>query len=741
MPVADASNWLEADPETGIFKPNDGLIRRFLLFIYEGAEAGKDGFTPGIWDTALKAAQWHLNDQLLLKDLQATPKAYVKRLPGISACDAKMLVKRKDAQNDGDVDIQANLNSMIDSETMLRGLRFLYSWATDDDFSHVGLARLTFKAEFRHSIATCARGEDLRYDMLASMFTVLLPKLGHLGTTALCFITNGGKNNRSGKKTTTGMIPHNNPLLCAVAAIGLLLIFRWQIQREPHPVFIDYTTLFRVYLYKSSITNAVSMSYKVMHAAFTSFFKYLGVVVSSVTHYGRHEAYQDMDLNNVSTAQVDRLANRVHDAKANSYALNLPLQALSERGGGCPDATKDKRGAHVDLLSDEEFCSHVEEFILDDVAPWLRTEKVNLAAAVAEAARTKSKTEMGKRHLFAGQGSLNAVMFAISVAVVAAAARPRDGQGRIIEGEKHMAALFPNNPVYQLPCFLGEPFAKICAAVRAAENREMGRSNARAEVAAASPVLQRVREELAPLRQATDERFSQLEGKVDLMLSLLSQKAAVPEPVPTTTAAVTAQATTAAVTAQATVLFSIPASVSTQSAAKMTSGTRHRRDKAINYALGHFRLKELSTYATAQSLFDDYTIGVNGNKSIKQLESEGKSWRGYDGAKQRWSELSVIFRFLDRYEALPGSSAIAAVQELQRRLDAVGFQGRSIKPNWHGLIKELRTEPDERARKRQRQATSLAASEPPPWATVNEGGVAPEEDPRLHHRVADAMGL
>lgn len=271
MTVKDASNWLITDGETGQVTPNDGLIRRFLIYIYEGAAAKKEGFTTGIWDTALKASQWHLNALLLQKDLAATPKAYVKRLAGVTVMDSQMLTMHKDAQNDGMVDIQERLNSMIDSDTMLRGMRFLYSFATNDDFSYCGLDRLTFAAEIRHSISTCARGEDLRYDMLASMFTVRLPTLGPDGATALCFIANEGKNNRSGKKTTTGMIPHDNPLLCPVSPIGLLLIFRWQIQREPHPVFTDYTTLFRVYLYRSAMTHAASVSYKVMHAVFSDF--------------------------------------------------------------------------------------------------------------------------------------------------------------------------------------------------------------------------------------------------------------------------------------------------------------------------------------------------------------------------------------------------------------------------------------------------------------------------------------
>lgn len=456
-----------------------------------------------------------------------------------------------------------------------------------------------------------------------------------------------------------------------------------------------------------------------------------------------------MDLNNVPPAQVDRIANRVNDAKHNSYALNLPVKALSERGGGSPDNTRDKRGAHVQLLADESFLSLVHDFIFKEVAPWLLTEKTNLDEALAAAARTKCKKEKGKRKLFAAQGSFNAVLFVLVTAVAAAAARPRDKNGKVMEYELYMAAFFPSHPVYQLSFFsvANEAFARIRGIVRTAEDAEIGRVTATAAAAAASPILQRVREELGPIQA----QQGVLEKKVDAMLSILVEMKASASALPVSEQAAATATPTVTVVGQSTAAAEQWPIVTEHhedpvESTSTSASTRRRRDSVIVYSEGHVRMKELKFYPDAQSIFDDCFTGLNGTKSIKALEAEGTSWRSYDNGRKRFHELSFFIRFLERQAALPGSSHAAAVLELQRRVDTLGSCGRSTCPNWHGLIKQLNQEPEEQARKRPRRSSSVDTSAPSaaPWAEEDvpiEGAYALEEDPHLHGHVATSQGL
>jgi len=61
MSIGEASNWLKVD-EYDVTTINDGLIQRFLMYIYEGVVDPKEAeFTPNLWETSLKACQWFLN--------------------------------------------------------------------------------------------------------------------------------------------------------------------------------------------------------------------------------------------------------------------------------------------------------------------------------------------------------------------------------------------------------------------------------------------------------------------------------------------------------------------------------------------------------------------------------------------------------------------------------------------------------------------------------------------------------
>ena len=755
MTMEAASNWLIVNDISGETKPNDQLIKRFLMYIYEGVASNEDGFTTNLWDTSLKACQWFLDKQLTMKELKKSGTGYVKSLPGITECDKLCIKKRQNMENDGggNVDIQENLNSVVSSVDMIQGMKQLYSF---DRFPELEISsdflRLTLMTQLRHAVACASRGEDLRYEVLASMFTSTLRTLGPResgGVEALCYIANCGKVNRSGRKTTHGFIPHMNALLCGVALIGFLLIYRWQIAKEDHPDFTDYTTLFGCHLYRSPTDMSKSVSYETMRNIFTAFFKFLKCVVNAVTHYPRHEAYQEMDANGVRAEDVDRLANRVKDAKSNSYALNLPVPSVAERGGRRLDDLNGPGPAHMQALP-----LVTSEHLNELTQGWILEEMRKVEEALETAARSASpSTQMRKFKLFAAKGSLAAVVFALKVCILAAAARPRDEFGHIVTESEPLFKKFPGFPPFQLPFFKSASFMILVRSVRQHEDNEIQGT----PTANITPVVTRVREAVEPLRTAVSNGF------LGFKLDLEAERAARQE----------SDKKNASLEGMIRFHFSgaplshgdghVHTTVQGQSGVQDSSvlpESSQEEEEAqargylcpLDFSKGHLPVKPLSSHVDIASICTDYITGINGTQSVKSLEAGGKKWRGWKGGAQRFNEYAVIYRLLDRQAEALGSYDEATKSLHKLVTEQFPPRGKSRSHNWKAAIKYLREqeklEYGEHLPKRIKRGMGLPSRPPQVEDEVfidfhRDGSVieAPEVDPRLHDAVAGFMGL
>ena len=105
-----------------------------------------------------------------------------------------------------------------------------------------------------------------------------------------------------------------------------------------------------------------------------------------------------------------------------------------------------------------------------------------------------------------------------------------------------------------------------------------------------------------------------------------------------------------------------------------------------------------SAKTTVAELWEEYTTGVNGGSSVRELTSQYKTkWRTYPGGKQAWAWHKIIYDAIE-LRMHDGETEAAAIAALQERLSAhtkpppqQGKRGR--KPalaNWKGLVAELR---------------------------------------------------
>ena len=468
MTVEEARTWV--DPIT--HEVNEVLITRFLTWIGDGALDGlvvtrqENGratqyeFTANLYSTALKAAAKHLSSELSRNGLSKKAKGFITSLPGIGEFVANIKDGKVAADNDDCVDLQAEIREQkIDPEKNLRCFNLL--WGFDPTLDLAPIPRLVLHVTRTFTEALVARGEDARFHHLASMFTKQLPGVGPTreGAVALCFVTNQGKVNRSGRRMYTGGLPHYNPLLDFVSAIGHDFVYRWQVSKERCPNFGDFTTMFAAKLCRSSQSCTHSASYESQLDAFKALWKCLDVAPQEKTHYGRGAAHVNLDERNVLPEFIDRLANRLFDAKHSSYTLNLPRDALLG-SAACPGDVRNHACYNPPHTSVQ-----ISDDALFELLPWLKAERAKLHAALLEA-EGMSFAEKKKARLFCLQGGFDAIKFVVSTLIQVAAARPRDARGVIVATSKRMCELFTNNPVFHFSSRPARPFLRFVARLR-----------------------------------------------------------------------------------------------------------------------------------------------------------------------------------------------------------------------------------------------------------------------------------
>jgi len=522
MTVEDARRWV--DPVTNLV--NEKLITRFLTWIGEAALDGltetrqvkgravKYKFTSNLYTTALKAAAMHLNKELANLDIAKKTKGFITSLPGIGELVTRIRDREVQADNDDFVDLQAEIREQkIDPKKNLEGFSLL--WGFDPKLNLPPIPRLSLHVTRTLTEALAARGEDTRFHHLASMFTKKLPGVGptRAGAVALCFVTNQGKVNRSGRRTYTGGLAHYNPLMDFVAPIGLDYVYRWQVLKEKSPDFDDFRTMFAAKLCRSSQSHSHSASYESQLEAFTALWKCLDVTPQEKKHYGRGAAHVNLDERNVLPEFVDRLANRLHDAKHSSYALNLPRDALLG-SAAFPGDVKNHACYNPPHTSVE-----ISDDAIFELLPWLRAERAKLDAAL-RAAEGLSFEEKKKARLFCLQGGYDAIVFVVSTLIQVAAARPRDACGVIMATSKRMFELFPNNPVFQLAFFKSDIFSAICCQVQAAEDFEIQGLVEDAAMGGLhmSPIASRLEAVVGPRLEAASSRIGQVQQDISLLV-------------------------------------------------------------------------------------------------------------------------------------------------------------------------------------------------------------------------------
>jgi hypothetical protein len=90
-------------------------------------------------------------------------------------------------------------------------------------------------------------------------------------------------------------------------------------------------------------------------------------------------------------------------------------------------------------------------------------------------------------------------------------------------------------------------------------------------------------------------------------------------------------------------------------------------------------------------VWTEYSCGLNGGPSLRSLELQGTKWRSYEGGRQKWYNASFLYRAIERRQ-VAGASEEGAITAVQGLLDQIPKRGKSTKPNFAVLRKQLQLE-------------------------------------------------
>ena len=611
---------------------------------------------------------------------QSKDASYVRKIPTIRSMDKEMTEAQKNRENHGDVDIQERISTTMSMSQIHEGMRMLYGFSPQHLPQMTDFQRISFLALLRHSTATMARGEDLRYCHLAAMFLTQLDTVGRDGTTCLAFVSNAGNMNKCNHKTITGMAPHRNALLCPVAALGNLFLFRWQIQHEDHPIFTQHETVYGNPLFPAPGDVKKTMNYSMMRSLFQFFFQAMKIPWTKLTHAPRVLAHFLLEQAGCDRSQLQRLAGREISVTANSYLLQLPPEAIALSAGF-------KKKNFQDAPTAPHLSVPVPDELFALALPWYADEL--LAVEQAREAAAGNRKAFSAKKLITALGSIQAVGFAVKVSLAAAAAHVRDEHGALLLHLPPMYLMFPQFPVYKhlRGVFEDDSFLRFAQRVNDAEIAEVTLSSLTAQAAAAEPTMDRFFQQVTPIFEAMNSEFSKLRAEVRVAVSAMQ-----PPPSAGTIGAAPLLPVTTPEPAETDDDDSVHYNSDNDDTALSTGKKKRRKIVRAKVSLlsHHVLMPQFKHITNAHHFWNIYSKGINGQKSLKQLEHESTSWRSYRNGKQRWSDMKLIGDFIEHH--IDGlNNYDSAVQHLQGIIDEVGRQGKSTAPNWVAVRNKIKS--------------------------------------------------
>ena len=348
--------------------------------------------------------------------------------------------------------------------------------------------------------------------------------------------------------------------------------------------------------------------------------------------------------------------------------------------------------------------------LLQIAAPYVVEERNKVDSAFNAATSHKERKE---GRLFMAKGSINAYQSKIERALLLAAARPLDCDGRLITESAPIYLLFHETcSVFRLPVFNSQEFKGLVSDMKKAQEDW---ANTRIEVpamvsseleklvhTAVTPHLKHIEDVL----QITVAKMDKLEDVLQITVAKMDKLAASQQGQQGSGIGAIGHGVQASILAGSTSLFENEnVGVNEQHPTEESLGFRadgktpRKRKRAVSRAEDVGRGKVQVLMSTENKTLDDFwqefAHGRNGNVALRVLEAEGMGWRrdpkGSSKFKVFWGYRSPIYKLVSHYMDSMKLSEEEALDRVRPIFDSIPTT-RSGKPNLKVLSKKLTSE-------------------------------------------------
>ncbi|POM71737.1 Hypothetical protein PHPALM_11653 [Phytophthora palmivora] len=181
------------------------------------------------------------------------------------------------------------------------------------------------------------RGESARNLELPDLVSVVLENEGFTECRALVMVMGQGKTNQYGRREFGSCIRHTNVEVCPIGALALYFFFRWCVQMESIPDFLQPQKWYDVKVLRSGKDATTAMSYRAHYDATVKAFTSLKMYSKAKTHAARGSGSRMAELAGATDSQIRRLGRWNASAMEGCYLTALPREAMRSLAGFPPD--------------------------------------------------------------------------------------------------------------------------------------------------------------------------------------------------------------------------------------------------------------------------------------------------------------------------------------------------------------------------------------------------------------------
>lgn len=486
------------------------------------------------------------------------------------------------------------------------------------------------------------RGGDRRAAEISDLFTFEFMDEGPTQCMPLIFTTRAGKQNQFGRLETIAALRNKKPLVCMLSGVAFYLLCRWDLGDEPLPDFSKRSLWYGTRLIKSSTGDPkAALSYNSQRDWVSEAFQYAGIFSQKKTHIGRSAGAKLAELKGISEDQIRRAGRWNQEQMIGCYLNSLPRKFMRVMAGhpsqmGCFEITRANIRPPDELLT----------MIWPKLDIW----------------KGRFGPQAGQINDLAAAGLTSLLFYLREV---------------ILQDSVALRQMFPGNPVWNHPVFHHAAYTVFAKEIESCQ--DPGAPNKLSLFYQAMPELA---DRLTAIDARNEQRAMELKASIDSVTK--SQKAQSLQLQHLTSGSLTFRLETSQLPQQLHLIQpAIPSSIYASAQASIAATPYRACSPSPPFEPPRYRM--CRTVKTVEALWQEWTVGLQGNASIEALDRKwGNQWRAGRQSELQWYSLRLeIMKEIHRIAQAQRTSEEAAMYQ-------VNLQQQHMRCSLDQLCKRLR---------------------------------------------------